>query len=228
MIDRRITGALAWGGLLLVIGVPSADLILRNVSSADAAASVETAAIAEQPAAVARPASKPAPAPAPKAEPKAETAPQTGTDPVVTASARPAAGTGDAVDQFLSKGKKLPDYISGGDTAKTPTPTTTPTAPAEPQPAVPAPAEEAVASLPEPVAPVPMPATMRPKSQALVVETDRQVVSPRPGTPVPPAEVTGADLEDWESGSLADYLARRGLLSGQDGDGVYFVEADRF
>lgn len=224
MINRRITGALAWGGLLLVIGVPSADLILRNFSGAEASTEVETASVAEKPAVVAKPAPKapvaqqPAAKPLPKATPAPKAAPAPKTDPVVTASAKPS-GSGDAVDQFLSRGKKLPDYISGGDSgAATPA--------ATPKPA-PAPAEETVATVPELVAPVPMPASMRPKSRAVVIEAQRPAVNPRPGTPVPPAEVSGAELDDWDSGSLADYLARKGLLGGQEGDGAYFVD-ERF
>jgi hypothetical protein len=39
---------------------------------------------------------------------------------------------------------------------------------------------------------------------------------------VPPADVVGADeLEGWETGSLADYLARQGLLNGSDGGGFF-------
>jgi hypothetical protein len=45
------------------------------------------------------------------------------------------------------------------------------------------------------VAPVPMPA------------------SARPAAPAGGATATEADLKDWKSGSLEDYLRQRGLLS---------------
>ena len=103
-LDRRITGGLAWAGLLVVVGVPSADALTSYLSNRDA--SVLPAVVA--------PASQAAPV---AAKPVAEVQPAT-TKPAVVqqvAAAKPqAAPTADPVDRFVASGKKLPSYISDG------------------------------------------------------------------------------------------------------------------
>lgn len=217
MLNRRLTGGLAWAGLLLVIGVPSADLITRGFSAQGdartdvavvapvakpAVAPAKTAEVAPQPAA--KPSAKPAALP-PIVPAKAQVKkPEPEPDPIVTAS------TDDkgAVGQYLSKGKKLPSYITDGNTVEPAAPTTE------------------VASLPpaEIIAPIPMPASMRPAERPVLIGpvSERPVVVRPTRGPVPPADVVGADeLEGWETGSLADYLARQGLLNGSDGGGFF-------
>lgn len=224
MLNRRLTGGLAWAGLLLVIGVPSADLITRNFSApGEAATDAAVVAPAAKPAIVpaktvevaAKPAAKPSALPPIVPARPQPAKPQPAADPIVTAS------TGDAgpVDQYLSKGKKLPSYISGGDSATLVAVT--------PDAGEPAQTTEVANLAPaELVAPIPMPASMRPKDRPVLIGpvADRPVVI-RPGRgPVPPADVVGAEeLEGWESGSLADYLARQRLLNGSDG-GDFVVE----
>lgn len=212
MLNRRLTGALAWAGLLLVIGVPSADFLTRSLSP-EGEQRTDAAVIS--------------PAPAVTPNPTATTTKPSALPPIVPAKpapvakaeeAKPGPSSGAPVDQFLSKGKKLPSYISGGDAA--PASTATPVAaPSGPTPTPPATTD--VASLPpvEIVAPVPMPASMRPKPRV----AERPLVVRPVNGPVPPADVVGRDeLADWDSGSLADYLARKGLLNGSD-EG-YFAE----
>jgi hypothetical protein len=75
------------------------------------------------------------------------------------------------------------------------------------------------ASIPQKVAPMPMPLSMRPKPVAVaaanpVVNQPAFVVNepvfvPPSVQPVPRAEITAEDLEDWEAGPLAEFLARR-------------------
>lgn len=205
-IDRRITNGLAWAGVAVVIGVPAADMISAHLMG-DKGASVPQIAVIEP------------------ATP-------------VSAPAKPAASTdasGSAVDTFVQSGRKLPNYITGGDAAPqqaakpapapTPTPTTT-TPPVANTPAAPVTAPTSpnpvdVAALPPArVAPVPRPLSMRPKTPvAVVAPSQPPLIIPPPGQnlgvvqpPVvvqPPATVTANDLEDWESGPLSDFLARR-------------------
>lgn len=223
MLNRRLTGGLAWAGLLLVIGVPSADLITRGFSPQEGAgtgaavvapvakpavAPAKTAEVAPQP--VVKPSAKPAALP-PIVPAKAQVKkPEPAADPIVTASTDDKS----AVGQYLSKGKKLPSYITDASAAEPAVPSTE---------AVPA---TEVASLPqsEVVAPIPMPASMRPAERPVLIGpvTERPAVIRPTRGPVPPADVVGADeLEGWETGSLADYLARQGLLNGSDSGGFF-------
>jgi len=67
----------------------------------------------------------------------------------------------------------------------------------------------ALPSQPELVAPVPMPASMRPKSRPVVQQPqviDPQTVASFNGNN---DRVTARDLRDWESGPLSDFLASR-------------------
>ncbi|WP_108396562.1 hypothetical protein [Devosia submarina] len=94
-------------------------------------------------------------------------------------------------------------------------------APIGPQPAPAAPPADPVqtASIPAKTAPVPMPLSMRPKPVAVaaanpVVNQPAFVVNEPVFVPptverVPSREITAEDLEDWETGPLADFLARR-------------------
>lgn len=218
-IDRRITNGLAWAGVLLVVGVPAADYIsghfMGDRSSAPQVAVIEPA---DQ-----------APANA------GQTAPAAAAQTQVAANATPAAG-GTAVDNFVQSGRKLPSYITGGSdtpapakpavstpvpakpaaTAPTAPAATTPvrppiaTAPTTPQPA----ANTPVAAVPTvKVAPVPMPLSMRPRSVATVTQQPRTpaetVIIPPSVAPTYGPDVSAQDLEDWETGPLSDFLARR-------------------
>jgi hypothetical protein len=227
-IDRRITNGLAWAGALVVVAIPAADVALRQFEPRTAPQVAVVEAEPELPALPTPASQRPAPVvasienpivsqtPAPQAKPAAK--PVAEPDPVTTASA--AAPSGDAVDDFLQSGRALPSYISdGGAAAPTQTASVTPVSTAKPVPApvtttTPVPAPEQVASVPRTrIVTFPTPVTERPASvppsqvaaqPPLVIDTQTPVLVDT-GTPV----ITASDLEDWESGPLSEFLARR-------------------
>lgn len=211
-IDRRVTNGLAWAGALLVVGIPVADLL-----SAQFLGGRQTAQVA-----VIEPI---APVPAPASQRPAEPVKVAEAAPVKPAAPAPATAPNpaDPLNSYLQSGKKLPSYITGGTAETAPAATPAPvvpapaTATAEPvrppiaTPAAPAPVATdpvQVASLPsDKIAPVPMPLSMRPKPVAAYapVAPSQQVVV----RPTPPVAVTADDLQDWETGPLSEFLARR-------------------
>lgn len=222
-MDRRLSNGLAWAGALLVIGIPAADYLTGAFANTDApsvavvdadpVAPAETAAVA--PPAAARPVQQVAEATKPAAKPQA------------------VANASDPVDGFLQSGKQLPSYITGGGEAPTqpaakpqvttpavPKPTQTVTAPAPLPTATPQPTEQ-VAALPAKVAPTPMPLSMRPQPVSVPLVNNQPLIideaATRPTAPMPPQQstdfVTSEDLEEWESGPLNEFLARRGQQS---------------
>ena len=246
-IDRRITNGLAWAGVLLIVGVPAADLLSaqfmggadrETVAHIAAIEPVEAPVPAPQEQRPEAPAAQPAPEPTPAAEPVA---------------ARPTGQGSNVVDSFLQSGRPLPSYITGSDApaaaaqpapsqpapsqtvaatppATTP-PATTPSAAAAPPaattPAATPPAATQdpveVAAIPPKVAPIPMPLSMRPRPVAEPIADVPVVVPPGVAGPI---ELTAADLEDWESGPLSEFLARRmrqqqGVVSDYDPNGFY-------
>ncbi|UJW86761.1 hypothetical protein [Devosia sp. SL43] len=258
-IDRRVTNGLAWAGVLLVVGVPTADLLsaqfmgdtaqvvapvqvasVERIAPIPAPLSQRPAAPVTQVAAVAP--AKPA-APVVIAEPVEQVAVVAPARPATPTAATPASQNGGAVDAWVSSGKPLPSYITGGaqpaQVAATP-PVRQPilTAPATQSPATQPAAIDPVqvASIAQPkTAPVPMPLSMRPQpitaTPVAVVRPSGLVVAPNAVGPLPPADVTAADLEDWESGPLSEFLAQRQAQSGQvqadpnyDDDGFFFDE----
>jgi hypothetical protein len=259
-IDRRVTNGLAWAGVLLVVGVPTADLLsaqfmgdstqvvapaqiaaVERIAPIPAPLSQRPASPATQVAAVA-PARPAAPvvtaAPAKPAEQVAVIAPA---KPATAPAATPATQTNGAVDAWVNSGKPLPSYITEGaqpaqvaatPPVRTPIVTTPTTQPVITQPPAIDPVQ--VASIAQPkVAPVPMPLSMRPQPVAAmpvaVVRPSGLVVAPNASGPVPPANVSAADLEDWESGPLSEFLAQRQGQSAQndpsyDEDGFFLDE----
>lgn len=236
-IDRRITNGLAWAGVLIVVGVPAADLISGQFERASAAPAALSVAVVEPAAPAPLPLSqRPA---APVVAPAAQVAVAAPVAPVaVKPGAMPAAATADAVDSYLQSGRTLPSYITGAPAApaqvavtapvRTPiitTPVAVPVAPTvDPV--------QVAAIPPQKVAPVPMPLSMRPQPVAVALVRDPVVIPPglTPASPAgavrPPANVTAADLEDWESGPLSEFLAQRQGGNGfvdpnYDGDGFF-------
>lgn len=250
-IDRRVTNGLAWAGVLLVVGIPTADILsaqfLGDPTPAPSAQIAQIAVVeriapvpaplSQRPAApVAKPdaqvaAVTPTAKPvvvAPPAKPAVQAAAVTPTKPVVAApaAANPAAGTADAVNAWLDSGKPLPSYITDESAAQPTQVAATP--PARP-PIAPAPTTAPaaidpvqVASIQQPkVAPMPMPLSMRPSPVAVVrpaanavpvavVGPNNDLIVATPGSgPRPPADITAQELEDWESGPLAEFLAER-------------------
>lgn len=222
-IDRRITNGLAWAGVLLVVGIPAADLL-----SAQFMKSSEPGQIA-----VIEP-QAPVPAPAgqrPAATP-VEVAAVTPAKPaaVTPKPVAPAAQTSNVVDSFLQSGRPLPSYITGAD-APASAPTQAATTPPVRTPIVTTPAKvdpvEVAAVAPQKVAPVPMPLSMRPV--AVVVPP---TVVPVQAVVMPPVgNVSADDLEDWESGPLSEFLAARERQQSQanssyQDDGFFFDEVN--
>ena len=254
-IDRRITNGLAWAGALVVVAIPAADAALRQFEprSAPQVAVIEEQAetpalptpASQRPApvvaSVETPVAPRAPAAVAEAEEKPAAEPAAVSDPVTTATAQPGAASGDAVDDFLKSGRPLPSYISGGgDDAPAavasvdPAPRVQPAATAKP--ATTAPAPEQVASVPRTrIVTFPTPVSERPASvprtqvaaqPPLVIETEPPVIVGNE-TPV----ITASDLEDWESGPLSEFLARRQAQAGAgeppadyDADGFFLDE----
>lgn len=200
-LDARLKGGLAWTGLFVVLAVPSADILFGDKNRA----ATETGEVATV------------------ATVTDTTAAPTTVMPALKLPTRPGfapaavAATGDPVDDYISSGKKLPDYISDGDSA--PVAVTTPSVPGVTPPALEADPVE-VASLPK-QAPIPLPRDARPPAP-IVATTPAPVVNQPQVARNAPVErfplsdepvVRGDQLEEWDSGSLADYLERRGLLS---------------
>jgi hypothetical protein len=110
-MDRRITGGLAWAGLLLIVAVPSADLITQQLSpgSAMSVTPATPPAVKAEKAPIVVPAAEKAPVKAPvpaiKQTPVADKAP--------AADVAPVAPVAD-VAPAPKKGKPMPSYISDG------------------------------------------------------------------------------------------------------------------
>lgn len=229
-LNRKLTGALAWGGLFVIFAVPSAELVTSQL--APRALEIVPAAL-------------------PDGVTPLIAAPEPATRVASTNAA-------DALHEYLDTGKPLPSYISDAPAAVTttapkpvvtaPLAVNTPTAPT-PKPTTPAtPATQPAATQTAVVAPVPMPAHMRPlpPAQTPTVQPSTATVATVPTEPVvivdesvidepvqeaslprqeprvvPPADVDGPvvtsdELADWNSGSLADYLSSRGLISDEE------------
>lgn len=229
-IDRRISNGLIWAGAAIVLGVPAVDLLSAQFAGeatpqvATAMPQAQTAEAAPAPVAAPAPA---APREAPKEAPKPTPAPAP-----VAQPAAPAASANGVVDSYLQSGRELPSYISDAPASTAaPAPTPALTTPVQPAPAAPAPSQpeptEMAALPPAKVAPVPMPLSMRPRpvEAPLVVETPVAVNRPAV-VPPPMGEVTAADLADWETGPLSEFLAQRarergGAASDYDPNGFY-------
>ena len=226
---RNTVNGLAWAGAALIVAIPAADLIARQLSPAGE----PQVAVVQQAPTVETPVRPSTPAPA-QQTPQNQPAPVA--DQVATAAAP---SNGDAVDTFLQSGRELPSYISGGNApsapanpapaqsapaAATPVPTTPPAPTTAPAPQTPVATQttrpaiatpQTVTGFPTPVserpriatAPAPVP-IVPPGNPPLII--DRPAPAVNSGGPV----VTAQDLEDWETGPLSDFLANR---AGQGG-----------
>jgi len=228
-IDRRITNGLAWAGAALVVAIPVADFATsqfgtqapQQVAVVEPAVAVKPPAEDEAIVAVLPTPSSQRPAPVAvaetpaKPEPVAPAAPEARPDPVTTASAGNTASNGSVVDDFISSGRPLPSYITGSETAA-PAPSAsvgTPTV-AKPQPTTPAVVTPAPAPVTEQVAAVPpsrvvgFPTPVAQRPSALAVRPQTVAQPPLVIESTPPV-ITADDLDDWESGPLSEFLARR-------------------
>lgn len=234
-IARRLTSGLAWAGLALVIAVPSADFVTSQfvfepveTTVPNAKPAPAAAVIAATPKVVIRDPSVVAAVPVATAAPVAE--------PVVSVPAivsTPEVAAAAPIDRFA--GKPQPSYLTDDGEAKQTAdapkvvilPTRTATRPqteiaATPVAPIVDPIEVATVNPTAPaqdvLPPVPMPAEMRPRTSILasVVPSTAQdsgvliVDTPRTAAVQPAEEFVSADeLDDWESGPLADFLAQR-------------------
>ncbi len=255
-MNPKVTGALAWTGLVLVLAVPAANMITGE-PEAKANLTSDTQQVKT---ATAAPAAKPAAKPV---LPALDAKPATVIETASTST------SGDAVADFVKSGRKMPSYISGNDapavdsastpaapvkkpgtvtinpdgTIQKPTATVPTVKPVTTVPAV-KPADPNVATInPALVAPTPLPASARPSQQSVIVLPPADQLPPifdnnnvASTGPVPPSDitpndqfVTGDQLDEWDSGSLADYLERKGLMSEASqaapaGDQRFFIE----
>ncbi|MDB5535743.1 MAG: hypothetical protein JWP26_408 [Devosia sp.] len=237
-IDRRITNGLAWAGLFVVVAIPVADAVSRQLMGDKPQFAVAVAEVPGVEAPVPAPLSQRPHAPVIETAAIAPAQPAV-VRPVVPAVAKPVAAANPVVDSFLSSGKALPSYITGGDDE----PAQAVVAPAPAKPVIPAvtkpvvaPVETAVVAPAKPivapeapvaidpvevaaltpvnVAPMPMPLSMRPtpvtRPLATAARNDDIVLPPEvvANNNARPAAVVD-DLRDWESGPLSEFLARR-------------------
>lgn len=241
-LNSKVTGGLAWAGLVLILAVPSADMLSKpSAWQANASGGADGAAVVED---AAKTAALTAPKPAPRPA-------------VRTASVR----ADDPVEAFVASGKKLPSYISDTPASETPVQEVAkaPVAPATIKklevPATPQLAAvdadgtfvrdtdeittASVGSVGVTPPPMPYPASLRPEGRsvstvtidqpALVIEDGelvrREVASQPVLTREAPPVIAGDELEEWNSGSLADYLERRGLIS-DSGEPARFSDSE--
>ncbi|HEV7718178.1 MAG TPA: hypothetical protein VGO70_04295 [Arsenicitalea sp.] len=152
-LNRRVTGGLAWAGLALIIGVPSAGALFPDRSADKAMVMDAKQAGPSQQAAVA----------------------------VVPAKATPPAGNTqntvasvDPVKDFMATGKSLPSYVTSGSSGDA-----TPAAPVMTQPVAtqapvaqtqPAPQQQVAATTPKPVLPPIVPAKPLPATAAVTAK----------------------------------------------------------
>ncbi len=228
-LDAKVKGGLAWAGLFVILAVPSADILFgQSEPAAKLAVTTDTEAVAA-----------PKPARPVLAAPAADLASENPvkpdairTDPIETAGLP---DDGAAVESYLKSGKKLPSYISDAESVPVAAPAKL--QPLEAKAAEPDAAEVAVLAPATVTPPVPLPRSARPSTPAVAAapieeaplildetEVKQREAALTPVEPFPlsdggveaPADevvVTSDQLEEWDSGSLADYLSRKGLLS---------------
>jgi len=230
-IDRRITNGLAWAGAFLVVGVPTADLLSAQFLGDRTAPTAQIAVVEERP-------SAPTPAPqAQRPEPKpVEVAAVAPAKPAAqnTDVVENFVQSGRKLPSYISDAPAEKPVAPAAKPAEAATvkpevtapakPTQTAAAPAPTRTPIitdPAPATDPVetASISPKVAPMPMPLSMRPQPVAVATANtaapsvlfpaNEPVFVPPSVQPAPQAEITAEDLEDWETGPLADFLERR-------------------
>src|SRR5262245_45789676 len=101
-LNSKLTGGLAWAGLILVLAVPSADMLTKGQGGTAAHITSDMDAVK-----TATTSTESVGAPLPQLRPAIVEG-----QPAATTTA----STGDPVDSYLQKGKKLPSYISDAPT----------------------------------------------------------------------------------------------------------------
>jgi hypothetical protein len=208
-LNSKIIVGLAWVGLAVVLAIPSADIVSSQLSPKDTLAiasdtdQIRTASIADP----------------------VERFEQTG-QPLPSYVSVPA-----ATETAVVTPKPTVKIVAPSGSPQSPAVVTMPTTPTA------TPAETEVAA----IAPVPYPVSMRPKAPITVapmidepvvvdeepVIVDEQEVAALPEVDQPPVRrppaaveepryITEDELDGWNSGNLADYLAEQGLLEGSN------------
>ncbi len=196
-VNRKVTSGLAWAGLLLVVGVPSADFVTAQMGTSSQT-SVNAALVG-----VTTP-SSPAPlapaAPVPVSEEVADVPPTETPEAVVPEvaavapmeTAEPTSADVDVVDQYLAGGRELPAYLSDGtaqepvEAAELPAPGAPVQEPViEPLPVV-AQTPEADVPLDAPPGETAVVETVAPGPQVIIHEPRPQEVASLPQVEVPP------------------------------------------
>lgn len=250
-MDRRLKNGLAWAGVVLVCAIPAADWLTQQFSAPKAAnVSVAPTEAASTPAPAATPevtqtaaAAEPvAPVPAaakPRKMPSyiSDAGDGETIEDVAATTPRPAAPVATPAAPKPETAQQQPPRVVPGAT-----PPANDVAATEPKVVIDAPADRGTSNVPAPVrdvasvtvpngavfspdiiAPIPMPASMRPATRPVdPVRTGNVVPPDNAMTPVNGAGygsddevisrddiITAEDLEDWESGPLSEFLARR-------------------
>ena len=231
-LNSKVTWGLAWAGLAVIVAVPSADFLTGKMgTTGNKALLTSTTEPVTTPAVV--PTTLPtAPmlTPAPAKVASVVTSTRTATGVTITPAGSPLPTSSDPVNQYISKNKTLPDYISDG-------PATAAT-----KPAVTAPTEVAtVEPPPVVVAPIPFPSWARPRdvvkpapaavpAQPPVIvdenalatgqgDANPDVAALDTAGPVPPAGVDDDNAKSWQRKGLTQYLDQQGLLNDPSADG---------
>jgi hypothetical protein len=243
-----LTWGLAWAGLAVVLVVPSADYLTGVLGKGKTTALLTSTSDPV----------KPLPVPA-KVKPAAANVTKSGSVTtkvtkngvsIVPNTVAPAASTQvasntagapvlDPVDKLVQSGKKLPDYISDGDT------TTTGSIPAVPSPGATKPSGDAtqVATIDPATAAAPVPFPRRPpdvahaalpkptQARQPTVIVDEQQLATQEATAMPDQLQVGDDAgpvppaglpDDWRTvrqRKLMKYLEQNGLVDGASADG---------
>jgi hypothetical protein len=229
-LNSKLTGGLAWAGLVVVLAVPAADLV---TGKGDTAANLTSDMDAIRTATIASPETV-APQPKPVIKRPAAVA-----VPATEVAATSPTANDPVVDAYIQSGKKLPSYISDAPTeVASGKPAVTPKLVVPGAQTVKPVEDTQIAALPaqsNAVAPIPYPASKRPTAfEQTTVATvapaetpliiDEDAVQRREDAvaavldedrPTSPRIIESDQLEEWDSGSLADYLERRGLISGK-------------
>lgn len=256
-MDRRLKNGLAWAGVVLVCAIPAADWLTQQFSAPKAAnVSVATTDAATAPA----PSAKPAVTETAAAEPVAPAPTKPRKMPSYISDAgegdtiEAVAGTNPKPAAAAPKpttpapkpetAQQPPRVVPGA------TPPANEVAATEPKVVINAPADRGTSNVPAPVrdvasvtvpngavfspdiiAPIPMPASMRPSTRPVDPVRTGNVVPPVNNTMVPvngagygPDDevisrddiITAEDLEDWESGPLSEFLAQRQNQAGNN------------
>ncbi|GHA15950.1 hypothetical protein GCM10007989_08590 [Devosia pacifica] len=171
-MSRRVTNGLAWAGLLVVIGVPSADVITAQFAGETSEQTNADVAIVSKPVVLET-----------EAPERLDEVAETTEAPVDASESAADVAARDPVDNFIQSGRELPSYISSGNdapsnTASVPTPVEPAARPTSAPVASPAPATQTAApsqpsSPPQPAAVADTP----PTSPVEIVEQRSEVAS---------------------------------------------------